>query len=136
MWPLVIMPDATKLLVDLIADHPSLPLDLADKVVAELPDSFPASLPWCEIRQVPGAGSRPVPIRVAQASLDIHVYAFRNDEAASLARIVAAITQSLVGAKTNDGGVSFIEVTEPFPLPDVTTAHRWIVQVLISYRPL
>lgn len=136
MWPIVVMPSATKLLVDLIADHASLPVDLTGHVVAKLRDDFPANLPWCEIRQVPGADRRPVPIRVAQAAFDIHVYAFRDDEADSLARTIAAIAQSLVGMSTVDGGVTYVEVTEPFPLPDVTTAHRWIVQVLLSYRPL
>lgn len=136
IFPLVVMPDPKQLLIDALATHPSLPLDLVGKVVGDLRDDFPADLPWAEVRQVAGASPRPVPQRVAQAAFDIHVYDVNDADANVLARHVAGIVQSLIGAKNSEGGFTYIEVTEPFPLPDITRAHRWIIQALVSYRPL
>lgn len=135
-YPYVVMPDPTKLMVDLVADSTLLPASLTGKVVAELREDFPADLPWVAVQQVPGANPRPVRNRVGQAAFDVNVYAFRNDTAALLARQVAALVTSLVNKSNGEGGVVWVDVTEPFPLPDVTTAHRWVIQVLISYRPL
>lgn len=135
-YPYVVMPDPTRLLVDLIADSVVLPPSLAGKVVAELREDFPADLPWLAVQQVSGASPRPVRQRVGQAAFDVNVYAYRNDTAASLARQVTALIASLVNKSNDEGGVVWVDVTEPFPLPDVTTAHRWVIQVLISYRPI
>lgn len=134
--PVVKMPSGTRLMIDLLADHPDLPPELVGKVVATLTDTFPRDLPWAKVAQTPGAGSRPVPYRVAQASFDINVYAFRDDEADDFARSIAAIAESLKGVSNGIGGVTDVTVTEPFPLPDTTTAYRWVVQVLLSYRPV
>lgn len=137
IYPVVVMPDPLGLVIDLLSTHPQLPAELQPgKVVAELPDDFPNLLPWVEVQQVGGASYRPVVYRVGQASFDINVYDFDNATANLYARTIAAIAQSLVGKSNNEGGIVDIQVTEPFPLPDVTRAHRWIVQILVSYRPL
>jgi hypothetical protein len=136
MFPYVVMPDALGLIVDLLNSHQELPAELQGKIVAQLPDDFPDRLPWVQVIQVPGASSRPVRGRIGQASFDINVYDFDNATANRYARIVAAIAQSLIGLSNSEGGVVDLEVTEPFPLPDVTRANRWIVEILVSYRPL
>lgn len=136
MYPVVVMPDPLGIVIDLLATHPQLPAELAGKVVAELPDSFPDQLPWLTVDQVSGASSRPVVYRVGQASFDINVYDYDNAKANLYARTIAAIAQSLLGKSNTEGGIVDIQVTEPFPLPDITRAHRWIVQILVSYRPL
>lgn len=130
------MPDATQLLIDLLVVHPSLPVSLSGKVSSELPDDFPADLPHLQVRAVPGAGTRPVPIRVGQAAFDLNSFAATVDQAELNARTVAAIVQSLVGKSTANGGIVDVEVTEPYPLPDVTSAERWNVPALVSYRPV
>ncbi|RSM73453.1 hypothetical protein DMH04_41310 [Kibdelosporangium aridum] len=135
-WPVVVMPDPTQLLIDLLSAHPSLPVTLSGKVSSELPEDFPKGLPRLQVRAVPGAGSRPVPIRVGQTAFDIQSYAATVDQAEQNARTVAAIVQSLIGKSTANGGVVDVEVTEPFPLPDVTTAERWNIPAVVTYRPL
>lgn len=137
IYPMVVMPDPLGIVIDLLSTHPQLPAELMPgKVVAELPDDFPDRLPWVSVNQVGGASSRPVVYRVGQASFDINVYDFDNATANQYARTIAAIAQSLVGKSNYEGGIVNIQVTEPFPLPDVTRAHRWIVSILVSYRPL
>lgn len=136
IYPVVIMPDPLGLIIDLLSTHPQLPSELVGKVVAELPDDFPDRLPWLTVEQVPGATSRPVVYRVGQASFDVNVYDFDNAKANTYARTIAALAQSLMGKSNSEGGIVDIHVTEPFPLPDITRAHRWIVQILVSYRPL
>jgi hypothetical protein len=135
-FPVVVMPDPTQLLIDLLAAHPSLPAGLAGKVGSRLPDGFPEGLPFLQVRPVPGAGARPVPVRVGETAFDLHSWAATEDVAEANARTVAAIVQSLIGASTGNGGVVWVEVTEPFPVPDVSTAERWIVPATVAYRPL
>ena len=135
-FPFVKMPSAAELLMDLLESDPNLPPELIGKVVPVLDDNFPADLPWLVVRSVPGAGSRPVPQRLAEAAFDLPCYAFDHATAEDLALTIAAIAQTLVGKKTSKGGVTYVEVTEPFALPDGTTAHRWIVQVTMTDRPV
>lgn len=136
IFPFVRMPDPKQMLIELLLADPNLPAELQGKIVGDLPDTFPADLPWVEVRQAPGASARPVPQRIGQSAFDIHVYDFYDADANTLARTLAGIIQSLIGKSNTEGGFTYIEVTEPFPLPDVTRAHRWIVQALVSYRPL
>ncbi|MBE1468097.1 hypothetical protein [Kibdelosporangium phytohabitans] len=135
-WPVVVMPDPTQLLIDLLSAHPQLPARLSGKVSSELPPDFPEGLPRLQVRAVPGAGARPVKIRVGQTAFDLNSYAVTVDEAEHNGRIVAAIVQSLVGKSTANGGIVDVEVTEPFPIPDVTTAERWVIPAIIAYRPI
>jgi hypothetical protein len=134
--PFVLMPDALLLMLDLLSTDTNLPAALTGKVVSDLSDNFPADLPWVTVESVSGASPRPIKIRLAQAAFDINVYAMDKAEASLHARTVAGILQSLEGKKNTEGGITNIEVTEPFYSPDLTTAHRWLIQALVTYRPL
>lgn len=135
-FPFVKMPDRVKLVIDLLSLDPHFPPQLAGNISAQLPNTFPESLPWVRVAAVPGAGFRPVPQRLASGSVDIHVYALRDDEAQGYALTIEGILQSMIGKSTSEGGMRGVEVQSPFPLPDTSTAYRWIVSASLVYRPL
>lgn len=135
-FPFVKMPDRVKLVIDLLSSDPNLPPELASNISGQLANNFPATLPWVRVAAAPGSGFRPVPQRLASGSVDIHVYATRDDVAQGYALTIEGIMQSMIGRSTSEGGMRGVEVLSPFPLPDTSTAYRWIVSASLVYRPL
>lgn len=139
--PVVVMPSPLKLVVDLLRAHTQVPAALtpaAARIVATLPDTFPAGLPFLQVVQVPGAGHRPVPLRLAAAQFDLHLYDIDPYAASELARQVAALGLSLEQRATAAGGITRVDlVSDPWPLPDpeVPDLARWITSISIVYRP-
>lgn len=135
--PAVVMPLPLKMLLALLRAHPALPAVLAgEKTCTTLPDEFPAGCPYLQVIQNPG-GYRNVPRRLATTTFDLQVYDPDFFTAADLAATVAGVTLALEGKSTPDGGFTYVEVAEPFPLQDPESqAERWIVTATVTYRPL
>jgi hypothetical protein len=135
--PVVALPNPWEAMLRLLQPHPELPAALAGKVVEELPDDFPAGMPYLHVVQVPG-GRRDVPRRLATALFDLQVYSERLFDAMELARHVAAVVLSLEQKSTVDCGFTVVRLLdEPFPLPDPDTgANRAIIPISATYRPM
>lgn len=135
--PVVVMPNPWKAMLTLLRDHTDLPAALAGKVVASLPDEFPAGLPYLHVVQVPG-GRRNVPLRLATALFDLHLYHEDLFEALELARHVAGVVQSIEGRVAADCGFTVVRlIDEPFPLQDPDTrTERAIIPISATYRPV
>jgi len=135
--PVVVMPDPWKAMLDLLRANAELPAELVGKVYATLPDEFPEGLPVLQVVQVPG-GRRNVPLRLATALFDLHVYPADVFEAMTLARHVAGIVQSLEQRSTAECGFTMVRlVDEPFPLQDPdSTAERAVIPISATYRPM
>lgn len=142
--PVVVMPNPWKSMLTLLRAHPDLPAALqgtvpgtdVERVCASLPDSFPAGLPYLHVVQVPG-GRRNVPLRLATALFDLHVYATDVFDAMELARYVAGVVQATEGRVANECGFTVVRlVDEPFPLEDPDTrTPRAVIPISATYRP-
>jgi hypothetical protein len=135
--PVVVMPNPWKAMLTLLQDHADLPAELEGKVAERLPDGFPAGMPFLHVVQVPG-GRRNVPLRLATALFDLHVYSTDLFQAMELARHVAGIVQSLEQQATAECGFTVVRlVDEPFPLQDPDTgAERAVIPISATYRPM
>lgn len=144
--PVVVMPNPWKAMLALLAGHPDLPAELQGtvpgtdppvrRVCASLPDAFPAGLPYLHVVQVPG-GRRNVPLRLATALFDLHLYHVDVFEAMELARHVAGVVQAIEGRVANECGFTVVRlVDEPFPLQDPDTrTERTVIPISATYRP-
>lgn len=144
--PVVVLPNPWPAMLELLRDHTDLPGDLqgsvpgtspaVSRVCASLPDGFPAGLPYLHVVQVPG-GRRNVPLRLATALFDLHVYATTVFEALELARHVAGVVQAIEGRVALDCGFTVVRlVDEPFPLQDPDTrTERAVIPISATYRP-
>jgi hypothetical protein len=142
--PVVPMPNPWKAMLELLRAHPDLPEalqgngpDASPRVCASLPPHFPEGLPVLHVTQVPG-GRRNVPLRLATALFDLHVYDADLFDAMELARFVAAVVQSLEGRATTEAGFTVVRLTdEPFPLEDPDTrTPRAVIPISATYRPV
>lgn len=144
--PVVVLPNPWPAMLELLRDHASLPVELqgsvpdtspaVSRVCASLPDIFPAGLPYLHVVQVPG-GRRNVPLRLATALFDLHVYTVDVFTAMELARQVAGVVQAIEGRVANDCGFTVVRlVDEPFPLEDPDTrTPRAVIPISATYRP-
>jgi len=132
--PVVVPPNPLSMLLQLLRTHTQLPAALVGKVVATLPETFPAALPYLQITKVPG-GQTLVPQRLWTAVFDLNVYAAARNDADELARHLVGVVGSLEQRAATGGGFTAIEVADPFPLPDPSTAKRSVIPVTATYRP-
>lgn len=135
--PYVEMPNPWLAVLTLFRTSPYLPAELADKVFATIPDSFPANLPLLHVDQS-GGGQEIVPLRLAVATFDLYVYHTDRFEVMELARKVVAATRTLEQQATNLCGISRVVIdTPPFALTDPDTgAERAIASISVTYRPI
>ena len=131
--PVVVPPNPRKMLVELLRAHTQLPADLVGKVVATLPTTFPAGLPYLRVPRAAG-GQTLVPLRLWSANVDVEVYAVDEDQADELARVVSALLRSLEQRASGDGGFTAMDVAEPFELPDPSGAKRVVIPLTATYR--
>jgi len=138
------MPNPWKAVLELLRAHPDLPEALQgetpagrSRVCATLPPEFPDELPLLQVNQVPG-GRRNVPLRLATALFDLHLYDEDLFDAMEQARFVAAVVQSLEGRVTAEAGFTVVRLTdEPFPLEDPDTrTPRAVISISATYRPI
>lgn len=136
-FEVAVLPNPWKAMLTLLQDNVDLPEELADKVVEELPPDFPAGLPILHVVQVPG-GRLNVPMRLATALFDLHVYSERLFDAMEIARQVAGVVQALESKTTADCGFTLVRLIDmPFPLQDPDTgANRAIIPISATYRPM
>lgn len=144
--PVVVFPNPLRMALALLRNHEALPAALRTPVVAtdgssthrvciRLPDPFPANCPYLQVRLITG-GSRLVPLRLAQAKIDLHVYHPDLFTCSDLGAEVAAMAMSLEQRRTAEGGFTYVRIGEPFPLPDPDTAlERYIIPITANYRP-
>lgn len=144
--PVVVFPNPLRMALALLRNHEALPAALRTPVVStggssthrvciRLPDPFPANCPYLQVRLITG-GARVVPLRVAQAKIDLHVYHPDLFTCSDLAALVTAMAVSLEQRRTSEGGFTKVRVEEPFPLPDPDTAlERYIIPITANYRP-
>lgn len=142
--PVVVLPNPWKAMLELLQGHPQLPEPLQGnnaagdrRVCATLPDTFPQQMPYLHVVQVPG-GRRNVPLRLATALFDLHLYHDDLFTAMDLARYVAGVVQSLEQRTTIECGFTVVRlVDEPFPLQDPDTgAERAVIPISATYRPM
>ena len=110
--PVVVFPNPTRMMLSLLRGHEALPAALAappdggvagQRVCVRLPDGFPAGCPYLQVRLVTGGG-RLVPLRLAQAKIDLNIYDPDLFAASDLAAQVTAIALSLEQRATAEGG--------------------------------
>lgn len=140
--PYVAFPNPWKILLDLLRLHEHLPAALqpaATRVCATLPDTYPGGCPYLQVVEVPGAGPRPVPLRLASAAFDLNVYDVGLFNASQLAGQIADVAASLEQRSTAAGGFTQLEVETPFPFPtgdpEVLAVYRYVVPIRVTYRP-
>jgi hypothetical protein len=131
----------------LLRTHEALPAALGTPVLStdgssthrvciRLPDPFPANCPYLQVRLITG-GARLVPLRLAQAKIDLNIYHPDLFTCSDLAAQVAGIALSLEQRRTAEGGFTKVQISgEPFPLQDPDTAvERYIIPLTVTYRP-
>lgn len=142
--PVVVFPNPLRMALTLLRTHEALPAALTaplpagilgQRVCIRLPDQFPAGCPYLQVSLITG-GARLVPLRLAQAKIDLNIYHPDLFTCSDLAAQVAAIALSLEQRRTAEGGFTHVQIGEPFPLQDPDTAvERYIIPITANYRP-
>lgn len=143
--PLIVFPNALRVMLNLLRAHESLPAALAaplptgvlgHRVCIRLPDQFPAACPYLQVALITG-GARLVPLRLAQAKFDLNIYHPDLFTCSDLAAQVTGIALSLEQRRTAEGGFTKVQISgDPFPLQDPDTAvERYIIPLTVTYRP-
>jgi hypothetical protein len=143
--PVVVFPNALRIMLDLLRGHESLPTALTaplpdgilgQRICVRLPDQFPAGCPYLQVALITG-GARLVPLRLAQAKIDLSIYHPDLFTCSDLAAQVTAIALSLEQRRTAEGGFTRVHLGgDPFPLQDPDTAlERYLIPLVVTYRP-
>jgi hypothetical protein len=143
--PVIVFPNPLRMALDLLRAHESLPAALTvplpngilgQRICIRLPDQFPAGCPYLQVALITG-GARLVPLRTAQAKIDLNIYHPDLFTCSDLAAQVTAIAMSLEQRRTAEGGFSRVQLGgDPFPLQDPDTAvERYIIPLTMTYRP-
>jgi hypothetical protein len=138
--PNVVMPNPWLMMLTLIRTHADLPAafnPVDEHIVEQLPDHFPAGMPYLHVVQVPG-GRQNVQLRLATGLFDLHVYHPSLFDAMEYARQFAGLVQSLEQKKTDLGGFTLVRLVDaPFPLSDPDSGSpRAVIPISATYRPL
>lgn len=143
--PVVVFPNPLRMTLTLLRTHEDLPGAftaplpdgiLGQRVCIRLPDQFPAGCPYLQVALITG-GARLVPLRLAQAKIDLGIYHPDLFTCSDLAAQVAAIALSLEQRRTAEGGFTKVEFAgDPFPMQDPDTAvERYVIPLVMTYRP-
>lgn len=143
--PVIVFPNPLRMALTLLRGHASLPAALTaplppgilgQRVCIRLPDQFPAGCPYLQVALITG-GARLVPLRLAQAKIDLNIYHPDLFTCSDLAAQVTGIALSLEQRRTAEGGFTKVQISgDPFPLQDPDTAvERYIIPLTVTYRP-
>lgn len=143
--PVVVFPNALRIMLDLLRGHENLPAALTaplpdgilgQRICVRLPDQFPAGCPYLQVALITG-GARLVPLRLAQAKIDLGIYHSDLFTCSDLAAQVTAIALSLEQRRTAEGGFTRVQLGgDPFPSQDPDTAvERYLIPLVVTYRP-